>query len=60
MMSTFTYIFPTGWGEGSSNQAQQSDSQDVPRHSFWWGEGSSNNQAQQSESQDAPRHSFWW
>ncbi|CAL5419353.1 unnamed protein product [Camellia sinensis] len=59
MMSTFTYIFPTGWGEGSSNQAQQSDSQDAPRHSFWWGEGSSNNQAQQSESQDAPRHSFW-
>ncbi|GMP97433.1 hypothetical protein CsSME_00045690 [Camellia sinensis var. sinensis] len=60
MISTFTYIFPTGWGEGSSNQAQQSDSQDAPRHSFWWGEGSSNNQAQQSESQDAPRHSFWW
>ncbi|CAL5379154.1 unnamed protein product [Camellia sinensis] len=36
--SIFTYIFPTGWGEGSSNQAQQSDSQDAPRHSFWWGE----------------------
>ncbi|XP_028060037.1 uncharacterized protein LOC114263653 [Camellia sinensis] len=60
MMSTFTYIFPTGWGEGSSNQAQQSNFQDAPRHSFWWGEGSSNNQAQQSESQYAPRHSFWW
>ncbi|KAL7167883.1 hypothetical protein ACSBR2_038340 [Camellia fascicularis] len=34
MMSTFTYIFPTGWGEGSSNQAQQSESQDAPHHSF--------------------------
>ncbi|CAL5338849.1 unnamed protein product [Camellia sinensis] len=33
--STFTYMFPTGWDEGSSNQAQQSDSQDAPRHSFW-------------------------
>ena len=39
-MAMFTYIFPTGWDDGSSSNTQdQSQSQEAPeppRHSFWW------------------------